>query len=394
MAFGYDPILGYISPTFDDVLADFRAKYFAESGVLVDLEQPTPSLDLLRTLALIFKEAYDDQAGTYASAFVATSTGAALQNLLSPFIGAPLDEVFSSQVLPVTGTPLYVIPAGSSVLLDSDGATGLSWTTVDPIPLDGVGFGSGTFVYAEPGPKSAAVGTWTITTPQGDWLTAGPSLVPAVPGRLAETPLEYRQRYTLAAIGQRLFAAVSSVPGVTSVAIFENQTDIPDVFWGATHWIEVLVLGGTDADIAAAIQKARCFTVQTLGDVIVVTPAPGFPGDVVEIRFSRPTPIEVWTSLVITKGEGYPADVSVGAIIAREDAIRTQILDWGAVRPVGLDVTAFQIGAQAFQTPSVPGIADIETFVGLAPAPVTTVVIAGDRDLLVFAEARIALTGV
>jgi hypothetical protein len=102
----------------------------------------------------------------------------------------------------------------------------------------------------------------------------------------------------------------------------------------------------------------------------------------------------VWVELTITKGEGYSSDTSAAAVTAREDAIKAQIVAWGATRAVGLNVSVGQIAAQAMATPTVPGIFEISGFVGIVPAPVTTTVIADVRQLLVFAAVRIDLSGV
>lgn len=388
---GFDTVLGFDSPTFEDLLADAAQKYQTETGVIVDLEQPSPTLDLLRTMARIMKAAYDDQAGVYASGFVGTASGAGLRNLLLPYIGPPLQDTPSTVTLPLTGTPATVVTAGSTVLLDSDGTNALPWvlTANVVIPNDGV------FEYSEPGPKSATAGnTWTIGTPVAGWAGAGPNADDASKGRLAETDNEYRQRFNLSVEGTRILAAVLQVPGVTTARVFENFTGINDAFWGQDHWIEILVQGGDDQAIAQAIQNARTFTVYPLGNVTEPVIDPRYDAGSVQIRFSRPNLVDVWTSLTITKGEGYSTDTSAAAIAAREDAIRTQILTWAAQRKVGLDVSAFQVAAQASQTPTVPGIADIAATVDTVNPPLASSVVAGPRDLLVFDASRILLFGV
>ena len=397
MTFGFDPSdpSGFNNPTFTQLTLDLQAKYFAETGILVDLDLKSPDLGLIRTMARSLKGTYDDQAGAYGSAFQATSAGVALRNLLFPLIGDPLPDTLSSVVLPVTGTPQTTIGLGSTVKIVDDGPAALAWTLVADINLDAGGLGSGTFEFAIPGPKSSAPGeVWIIGTPLANWTTVGPSVTDASEGRLAETDVEYRLRARLSAVGRRLFAAVSAVDGVTAVTIFENQSDVPDSFWGATHWIELLVQGGADAEIAAAIQASRCTTVQTLGSIFIAVPAPGFAGGTVPIRFSRPNIVPVFVRQTITKGEGYSADTSAAAVLARENAIKEQIELIGNSRPVGLDATAFQTATWAASTPSVPGIGDIAATIGDAPAPVDSILVAEPRDLLVFAVINITLAGV
>lgn len=390
--YGFSTATGFNSPTFGQLLARFGEYYDAETGVTLDRELETPTLALGRTIARMFKAAYDDQFGTYSSGYIGGSAGAALRNQLYPFIGAPLNDVASTVPLPLAGTPGTKVSAGSTVKLDADGAGAAAWTLQADVELPGTGL----FRYAVPGPKSAPAGsTWSIATPVNGWSSAGPNVDDASKGRLAETDAEYRKRYALSITGTRIAAEVAKVPGVTAVTVFENPTDIPDLFWGATHWVEVLVQGGDNALIAQAIHRARGYSsVWTLGSVTVDVPDSNYASGSSRTRFSRPTETSVYTTLTITKGEGYSSDTSPAAIAAREDAIRSQIMAWSLLRRAGLDVTGFQIAVVAASTPSVPGIAEITALVDTVDPPVATIVSAQPRELLVFDPGRIKLVGV
>lgn len=390
--FGFDTALGFVSPTLEQLKEDYAEKYFQETGILIDQGEASPTRDDANTIARMMKAVWDDVAGVYGSGFVGTSQGAALRNLLLPFIGEPIPDTASTVVLPLAGVAATVVPAGSTVLLDTDGPNAAPWV----LEADVVIPGDGTFAYSVPGPKTAAASsTWTIGTPVFGWASAGPNVAPASVGRLAETDIEYRQRFAASVVGTILVARVAAVDGVTNVTVFENQTDIPDSFWGATHWVELLVEGGDNTDIANAIHPAgRTYSVQLLGDTTVTVPDAATPSGTFDVRFSRPNLVDVWCELTITKGEGYSSDTSAAAIAARELAIRNQILAWAALRSVGLDVTAFQVAAIAAATPTVPGIANITATVGLVNPPVDASVVAEVRDLLVFDAARILLNGV
>jgi hypothetical protein len=390
-AYGFSTSLGFVSPTDADLLTTYIEYFFTETGILIDQTQASPDLDTAKTVARILKDAWDDAAGTYASGSVGGAEGAGLRNLLYPFIGPPLPDSFSTVVLPLTGVALTNVPAGSAVRLDSDGAGATTWVLSAPVVIPG----DGTFVYQTAGAKTAAAAsTWTIATPVAGWATAGPNVAAAVKGRLAETDLEYRQRFALSVQEQIIGAAVAAVPGVTTVRLFENPTDVPDSFWGQTHWLEVLVQGGDDTEIAEAIQAARTYTVNLLGTTTETIPDDFTPSGTKDILFSRPEDVDVWVELTITKGEGYSLDTSAAAIAAREDAIRTQILTWGETRAVGLNVSVGQIAAQVMLTPTVPGIFEITGFVDDNAVPITTSVVAEVRQLLVFDAARIDLIGV
>lgn len=389
--YGFSTTLGFVSPTLEQLKDTYAEYYFAETGVLIDQGEASPTRDDANTVARMLKAAWDDAAGTYGAHFVGSSTGAALRNLLYPFIGEPLPDSASTVVLPLAGIAATLVPAGSTVTLSTDGANATPWTLLANVVIPG----DGTFQYGAPGPKSADIGSsWTIATPVPGWVSAGPNPAVASLGRLAETDLEYRQRFSFAIMNTILAAAVTNVDGVTNVRVFENQTDIPDIYWGATHWVELLVEGGDDTEIAIAIQSARTYTVNLLGSTTVSIPDSFTPSGSIDIRFSRPNLVDVWVELTITKGEGYSTDTSVAAIGARELAIRNQILSWAANREVGLDATAFQVAAIASQTPTVPGIANIVATIDTVNPPIDSVVVAQVRDLLVFDAARILLVGV
>ncbi len=388
---GFDAVLGYVPKTFDELVVDVLAAYEAETGIVIDPVQPSPQLFQARAIARALKGAWDSDAGTYSAGTIGSATGAALRNKLYPFIGPPLEALPSSVTLPLTGAG--VVGVNSTVRLDSDGVGGANWILQAPVVLPG----DGIFVYSSAGPKSAAAAsTWTITSGPGTWLTAGPNVAAASLGRLAETPAEYRQRFKFSLIGKSLATEVLKVPGVTSGVVFENPTDVPDAYWGVDHWVEMLVSGGDDAEVAAAIRRANKFTTRTVGNITVAVPEANYqPGGTVDTSFSRPTIVPVWTELTIIKGEDYSKDTSAAAIAAREEAIRNYILAWGAQRRAGLDLWGFQVAAIASATPSVPGIAAISpALVGLGNPPLAISIVAGVRDLLELASVRILLNGV
>jgi hypothetical protein len=387
---GFDSTLGYIPKTYDELVEDALVAYEGETGVVIDRVMPSPQLFNARALARVMKGAWDSDAGTYSSGAIGTATGAALRNKLYPFIGPPLPDTNSSVTLPLTG--VGVVSANSTVRLTDDGEGGSNWVLQAPVVLPG----NGVFVYSEVGPKSAAAAsTWTITGGIGGWATAGPNVAAATVGRIAETEAEYRQRFRLSILGKALAKEVLQVEGVTAVSIFENETDIPDAYWGVDHWVEVLVQGGDDDEVAAAIRRANKFSTRTVGTTTVaVTEANYQPGGTVDVKFSRPTEVDVWIELTIVKGEDYSLDTSAAAIAAREEAIKDWIIAWADQRRVGLDLWAAQVVAVAMHTPEVPGIAAITGLVGLSDPPGAVSLTAGVRDLLVVEAVRIELNGV
>ena len=387
MPFGFSTTTGFTSPTLAELEADLVAKYQAVSGILVDLAIASPEADRIRADALMFKAAYDDAAGVYGAGFVGSSSGAALRNLLLPVIGEPLAATKSTVVLPLAGVALTNVASGSAVTLDSDGPGAVQWLLQAPVIIPG----NGTFAYSQTGPKTAAAASaWTIATPVAGWTTAGPNVAAAALGRNAETEAQYRARYLAALRLGRLVAEVAALEGVTSVGLFENETDVPDTYWGATHWVELLVEGGDDNEIGQTIKDNITWGVNTLGTTTVAVTGPGRTS----VSFSRPNLVDLWVEMTIIQGEDYSADSSAAAKTARENAIKSRIVTWGQGRAVGLDVSSAQIVVQAMSTPTVPGILDITpAFVEDVNPPTTTIVVANTRDRLVFDATRISIIG-
>lgn len=151
-----------------------------------------------------------------------------------------------------------------------------------------------------------------IATPTYGWTSVN-NENPASPGSDVETDAELRGRYSYAIRGtsqtvfESLLAYIESVEGVTRVTGYENDTGAtssgtvpPNVPSGLpAHSVTFVVEGGDDTDIANAIYKKKtpgCYTNGTTS-VNVVTKS----GNVMVIRFYRPTYIPVYIELNVKK---------------------------------------------------------------------------------------------
>jgi hypothetical protein len=377
MSFGYDTTTGWLPATYDMVLLDLQNKYKAETSANIDVENG-PAADLLRTFANVMKDAWDDGAGNYNSKFISAAPGtngvaegSSLELLLTPRIGPKLAAVGSTVVLPLFAAvgPNVNVPAGQTVALaDETGA----WALVGAVTIPGGGTIDGTWEYFETGPKTAiAASDWTILTPVTGWLSVGPNVADAIPGRSDETDAEYRQRWRDALLSN-MIAAVRAVAGVTSASLLENPTNTPDAYWGLTHWVEVLVVGGDDDAVAAAIQASRAKGVNTVGNTIVGIIDADYVGGQVTIKFSRPELVAIYIEVTITKGEGYPGDMSVEAIAARETAIRAAVVTYVEALVPGENTSGFKIAAYVNNNAGIPGIDNIVVEVDIVDPPVNT----------------------
>ncbi len=169
----------------------------------------------------------------------------------------------------------------------------------------------------EDGQITAEMGELTaIVTLVPGWDTAD-NLQPAALGRLVETDAELRTRYKsgVYALGAATLPAIQAnlearVPGVTSVRVFENDSDTTDGVGRPPHSIHVVAEGGLDTEIADAIFRYKAAGIDTYGATsIEVLDSEGVAHT---INFDRPTPKYIWIDVDITllpsSEEAFPPD--------------------------------------------------------------------------------------
>lgn len=237
-----------------------------------------------------------------------------------------------------------------------------------------------------------------IVTLVPGWDTAS-NLQEAALGRLVETDAQLRVRYRsgVYALGAATLPAIQAnlearVPGITSVRVFQNDTDVPDGVGRPPHSIHVVAEGGLDTEIADAIFQYKAAGIDTYGSVLVqVTDAEGTEHP---IRFDRPTPRYIWVSVVVTllpaAEEAFPPDGFT--------RIANNILAEGNALGVGRDVIWQRLLSAVHAVPGV-AVADLKLAVTAAPLPApsggsysaTNVTIA-DFEVSRFALSRISVT--
>jgi len=395
--FGYDETLGFVPATFDGLFASWQTAYTAATEENVNVENGTAA-DQGRTFAVILKAAYDDQLGVYNAGWVdgapgtgGVAGGSSLELLLTPKIGPKLLATASTITINMGAAPgpAVNVPAGSKIVISGET---LTWSLDAPVVIPGGGFIDGEFTYSETGPKTAIVtSSWAITTPVAGWVT-NTNAAAAVVGRDIETDAEYRARFR-SSTSDNVVAAVLKVSGVTAATMIEWPFDSADAFWGLKRWIEIIVVGGDDVEIATAIQGARAKSVTTVGNVSVALTDASYVGGSVTNKFSRPVPVPVHVEVTITKGEGYPASTATDDVTARETLIRDAIVAAGALYVAGQDVVSFQLQT-VVGSAGIPGIADAVVLVGFLDPPTTNgTLIIPDREQATFAVGDVDVIG-
>lgn len=126
-----------------------------------------------------------------------------------------------------------------------------------------------------------------------------------IAGRLLETDVEFRQSYidkiynrSTTMLESIKSAILENVQGVTSVAPYENDTNVEDSAGRPPHSIEIVVDGGNQTEIAQQILNTKAGGISTFGSV--ETKLKGEYGEDITVRFNRPEYVYVWFQVSVT----------------------------------------------------------------------------------------------
>lgn len=198
--------------------------------------------------------------------------------------------------------------------------------------------------------------------------------------------LRLRRESELAASGSStlpgIIAALSRLraSGVTSVAVFANDTDTVDANGVNPRTFEAIVEGGTDAVIAKTIFDNKDPGDATQGSTSVVVKAPdGFEH---LIRFTRPTQLPMYLAISVQVTSAFPGI----------DTFKAALETWaGSFFRSGDDVATARINAAAFMVPGVWNVPAVA--VGTVNPPTTTgVFVITPRQRARFAVSRMLVT--
>jgi len=143
-----------------------------------------------------------------------------------------------------------------------------------------------------------------IVTPIAGWSTVT-NLDDGVTGRNAETDIELRARRnaSLRISGSASIEAIRAkllqdVANVTNVIGYENRTETTDGDGRPPHSFEMVIVGGSSADIGNKLWQIKPAGIQTYGnDSYSVTDSNGDPQ---VMYFSRPTNVYIWIKCTVT----------------------------------------------------------------------------------------------
>ncbi len=218
----------------------------------------------------------------------------------------------------------------------------------------------------ETGAVQAPAGTLTvIETPVTGWDSATNPLDAEIGQDLeADQDLKLRRLQELAIAGRATTEAIRSklleLDDVTAVVVFENEKAITDVDGRPPKSVDIVVENGDEDDIAEEIFDTVAAGIETIGDITKnVTDSQGF---VQTIKFSRPTPVDIWAELDLTVDSNfYPAD--------GDDQVAAAVVAWGDGLGIGRDIIVHGTDSLEASVSDIAGITDMVIRVGKAALP-------------------------
>jgi len=249
------------------------------------------------------------------------ASGAALSNLVQLNKINRLIATRSRVELSLTGDSGTVIVAGSLV---STSDTGDTLSTNHSVTIDGAGNAVVQATALEFGPISILAGTITqIDTPVLGWDTVTNNDNATVgTNEESDSDLRARRQRSVAVDAQAIIdairAGVESIDNVTQAVVLENDTNVEDSNGLPPKSFQVVVSGGTNADVADVIWLKKPAGILAFGDITVeIIDSQGIAHD---ISFSRPSPVVIYVKVTLTAFPEYPAN--------GDDIIKKAIVDY------------------------------------------------------------------
>lgn len=311
--------------------AEIAAAAAVRLGGLLGIAIPvSDATDPLGRLVQAFAAELADLELSIAAAFSAHNpagaSGAQLDRILASFGTRRRAERAATVRVRLAGTPTLNL-AG---LVASDPNGGL-WVLPDGSVIGATGTVEVEAEAAETGPRSPALGAWTLTGTPPTGFTSVIALEVTGSGTDPETDPAARERLGVlrsmpSATEAGIYAALLEVPGVdaASLRIYNNREPTTSVQGVPGHHVEALVEGGSDSEIASALATSASHIAGFFGTTEAVGSWTTAAGTTVSVRvyFTRPTVARTYARAYVLH-TGAPADLPADAADVVADAITT-----------------------------------------------------------------------
>lgn len=384
---------GFLRKTLEVIKLELEEDYRAKMGAGVNLQADTPYGQAIGIHSEREALVWELAEACYQARRPAYATGAAMDTLFALSGVRRLASTRSSVVLLCGGTQGTLIPAGREVSIGGQ----FKFATLEDALIGVTGEVEVNAESVDYGPIVAIAGSLTtIETAVSGWDTVT-NEADATPGRNRETDAAYRvRREQMLRLGGKasldsIRADVMALAGVSACVVFENTTDLVDADGRPPHSFEALVDGQTDAEIGAVIWGSKPVGIESYGSTDVELE--DSQGTTRHVFFTHPEQLHAYIRVLVTwyqAGElGYIDGVTrPWPSTTTEDEIKAAILAYLAANGTGIGVSAY---ASRLYSPvsSVPGVKDLQVFIGVAVNPTGTSIIATVRQLVSFGSDRI-----
>ena len=283
-------------------------------GQDLDLSVESPQGQIISGSSLMLAQEEQALIGVSNGFDIDRAIGQQLDDLCSLLLIERSIAKYSTVTVTLTGTAAAVVPKGKRARTTA----GAIFALTSEATIGSGGTVDATMQATESGPVAAAAGTLTSIVDLVAGWTAVTNAAAATLGRVTEPDVSLRARHdrhvhrnargSLSAIE----STVLEVDGVTDVLARDNTTNSDETVQTVTidaRSFLVIAEGGTDDDVAAAIERTKPPGTPMTGAVTVNVPHPS--GDhSTPIKFSRVTAVPLAVTITTTIGLGFPGDGS------------------------------------------------------------------------------------
>ncbi len=297
---------GIIAPSYADILAQLKNLYWSIYGSDANLDADTQDGQWVAVQAQAIYECGQTAVAVYNSFSPSTAQGAGLSSVVK--INGIAREVptNSEAIVTITGQAGTTINAG--IIGDSLGL-GTQWNLPSVVVIPVSGTIDVTATAVDLGDITAGTGTLTvIITPTRGWQNVT-NPAAATPGEPVETDAQLRQRQTSSVslpaltVNESIFGSLDGLPGVSRVALYENDGDATDANTVPPHSICIVIEGGDVTQIVDTIALKKTPGTGTYGDISqVVIDQNGVPDT---IRFFQLSVVPLTVEIDIKPLVGY-----------------------------------------------------------------------------------------
>ena len=270
---------------------------------------------------------------------------------------ASVHEIIGGLTAALLATGLNVSSDGAQVHIHAGGRVQFDVSLTSNLAFNECG-SSVLFKSIDFGAQTIAASDVSEMVTQTIGITRIENLQAGTAGRSAENDSDLRARYqkgvfrlgaaTLPSIEPNL---IDLVPEITTLRVFENDSDELDEFDRLPHSIHVVADGGLDINVATAIFKVKGAGIDTNGD-IAVDVADG-QGVKHSIRFDRPEKLYVWVKATLTLLDEQEQEFPSGG----QATVKSNLLAAGAGFRIGDDIVWQKLLGSVYKT---SGIANVE----------------------------------